>query len=390
MSIQNLRGNYCAYDGFLCMNRAVGVMETGSKILVVEDNPLVSGVIKSLLNHAHFDVIVTENGKEALDVLHTHAIDLILCDVMMPKMDGYELFESIKDSQNLNHIPFVFLTALDEKSERAKGAEIGADDYLVKPFEAEELLAVVRGKLKRASNNKHQYDSYRKRVLHTLSHEFRTPLVAINTGTELLINQSKSNETEKKTIQLLEAIQRSGERLEKLVTDFMLMQQLEAGVAEKMYTERRKPVTLSALISGTLNKFLPILKENKFSVGMSGASGNVTVIAYEPHIFDALGRILSNSIKFSNSTKEIVITTEEEEEYGVISVYDKGVGISPAMIEQALSSFSQIDRDKKEQQGGGLGLPIAHRYIQLHKGILELKRRDDGGTVVRLKLPKTV
>jgi len=363
-------------------------MDVGNKILVVEDNPLVSGVIKSLLRHAEYDVIITENGREALDVLNTHAIDLILCDVMMPKMDGYELFESIKVSQNLSHIPFVFLTALDEKTERAKGAEVGADDYLVKPFEPAELLAVVKGKLKRASNNKNQYDSYRKRVLHTLSHEFRTPLVAINTGAELLINQSKASDGEKKTIQLLEAIQRSGERLEKLVTDFMLMQQLEAGVAEKIYNDRKRSVTLSALISGTLNKFLPILKENKFSVGMSGACGDVTVIAYEPQIHDALGRIISNAIKFSPNEKELIITTEEDEQYGIISVYDRGVGISPSMVELALASFSQIEREKKEQQGGGLGLPLACRYIQLHEGKFSIAPREEGGTVVRLKIPK--
>lgn len=354
-------------------------MEERYKILVVDDNPLVSGVVSTLLRQANFQVSVANDGAEAISFLDNNTVDLILCDVMMPKMDGYELYETLRKSPTNAQIPFVFLTALDQKFERAKGSELGIDDYLVKPFEAEELLAVVRGKLKRAGASKEQYNSYRKQVLHTLSHELRTPLVAINTGAELLIDQSKKEE-ENKTVQLLEAIRRSGARLEKLVSDFIQLQQIEAGITERIFNERKSQVTISSVINLVIKRWSAELKEKGFTIALKGSANESTICAFEPHIVDALCRIIDNAVKFSDSVKEIMIETSTKS----VTIHDRGCGLDPAQVKKSLAEFQQHGRDKREQQGAGLGLVIASKLLSIAGANLEFEKREGGGSSVKV------
>lgn len=354
-------------------------MEEQYKILVVDDNPLVSGVVCTLLRQANFQVSVANNGKEAISLLENDSVDLILCDVMMPQMDGYELYDTLRKTPSCSQIPFVFLTALDQKFERAKGSELGIDDYLVKPFEPEELLAVVKGKLKRAGASREQYNSYRKQVLHTLSHELRTPLVAINTGAELLIDQSKKDE-EDKTVQLLEAIRRSGARLEKLVSDFIQLQQIEAGISERIFNERKSKVSISSIVNMLVKRWGAELKDKGFTIALKGSAEDSSILAFEPHLVDALSRIIDNAVKFSDSIKEIMIEISPDS----ITIHDRGCGLDPAQVKKSLAEFQQHGRDKREQQGAGLGLVIASKLLKIAGATLEFDKREGGGSSVRV------
>jgi len=364
--------------------------EEQAAILVVDDNPLIVNVLRSLLDSEHYQVYVSQDGTEALEVLGSKSIDVIICDVMMPRMDGYALHDQVRGKPELSHIPFVFLTALSDQGEITKGKEVGADDYLVKPFDPRELLAVVKGKVQRARNIKNsseeKYDSFRKRIIHTLSHEFRTPLVAINTGTELLIEQKESIDR-KKTQNLLEAIRRGGQRLERLVTDFMLLQQVEAGVAQRLFETRAAARNLSQVISEVLDAHSEFIKQEGFKVTFSDRSSNALVEIYEPHIKDILWRLIQNSIKFKESDFTIDIMLYRQSSEMVIEVRDRGVGIDPNKVKEAVDVFGQINRERLEQQGSGLGLAIASRYAAINQGRLEFDKRPGGGSVVSIILP---
>ncbi|MBN8549286.1 MAG: response regulator [Deltaproteobacteria bacterium] len=367
------------------------VSENGS-VLVVDDNPLIVNVLKSLLGSAGYQVFTSTNGEEALDCLGQKSVDVIICDVMMPRMDGYELHHKVRDKSELSHIPFLFLTALSDNLEVHRGKEIGADDYLVKPFDPHALLAVVRGKVARSRNLKtlseEKYDSYRKKVIHTLSHEFRTPLVAINTGTELLLEQQGRLDGQK-MLGLLEAIRRGGQRLERLVNDFMLMQQIEAGIAAKLFATRACPRAVAEMLTQFVEGKSAGLAEEGFSIEFNNLCREAEVMVYEPHIHDILSRLVSNAVKFSatSPTHHIEICAYMQEQEVVIEVRDRGIGIDPAKVRQAIDVFGQIDREKLEQQGGGLGLAIASRYAAINKGRLEFESRSGGGTTVSLTLP---
>jgi two-component system, sensor histidine kinase and response regulator len=368
----------------------VGV-DVNASILVVDDNPLIANVLKSLFCSQEYSVYCSCNGREAMGILGKKSIDVIVCDVMMPEMDGYAFHDSVRSCPQYAHIPFVFLTALTSDEEMTKGREIGADDYIVKPFDPKDLLAVVKGKVVRSRSLKNiseeRYEAYRKRVIHTLSHEFRTPLVAINTGAELLLEQDSKIDAAKAQ-HLIEAIRRGGQRLEHLVTDFMLMQQIEAGIAQALYRERSALHDLRETVEAFVEDKLEEVKAQGFTLSCTTLSHGVRARIYEPQIHDILGRLLSNAIKFSRSQKCIEICIYSRADDVVIEVRDRGIGIDVLRVKEAIDVFGQIDRDRLEQQGGGLGLAIANRYVKIHGAKLEFENRDGGGSVVSLVLPR--
>ena len=359
-------------------------------ILVVDDNPLIVNVLKGLLSTEGYEVAACSNGQEALELLEKKPVDVIVCDVMMPRMDGYQLHEQVRRLAKFSHIPFVFLSALGDQVEVSKGKSLGADDYLVKQFDPKDLVAVIQGKVQRARTIKgaetERYDSYRKKVIHTLSHEFRTPLVAINTGTELLLEQREKLDREK-ACNLLEAIRRGGERLEKLVNDFMLLQQIEGGVAKRLFDTRAAVYPVQPMIERLLEGRREFFVAERCVVKLIPYSREIRVRVYEPHIHDIVDRLLNNAIKFSAADRSIEVRLQPHDNQIAIEVRDRGIGIDPAKLREALDAFGQIDRDRLEQQGSGLGLAIASRYAIINGGRLEFEQREGGGTVVSLLLP---
>lgn len=372
------------------MNQAVS---SKAAILVVDDNPLIVNVLTSLLSAEGLQVYTSPNGEEALDLVGDKYIDVIICDVMMPRMDGYSFHEKIRCKPELAHIPFVFLTSLSESSDVLHGKELGVDDYLAKPFDPKHLLAVVRGKIVRSRSLKHlseeRYEAYRRKIIHTLSHEFRTPLVAINTGTELLMEQKERFDANKAK-DLLEAIQRGGQRLEHLVNDFMVLQQIEAGIAKRVCESRKRRVEIAQWLEGYVDGIKDELAHQGVSISFMPIGTELMVDICVVQIEDILNRLISNSVKFSSDQKVIEIVVRSECEKVVIEVRDRGIGIDPDKLQEAIDIFGQIDRDRLEQQGGGLGLAIANRYAGLHGGQLEFECRTDGGSIVALVLPRNV
>lgn len=365
--------------------------EEKATILVVDDNPLIVNVLSGLLASENYHVFASANGREAIDVITNKHIDVIICDVMMPQMDGYELHHWVRKKAEFGHIPFIFLTALDDSREIKRGKETGADDYVVKPFDAEHMLSVIKGKVVRSKMlrnlSEEKYDSYRRKVIHTLSHEFRTPLVAINTGTELLMEQHGNLDTQRMQ-NLLEAIRRGGQRLEGLVNDFMLLQQVEAGIASKLFANRAAVKLVNEVVTDAIEFQRELLTKEGFTVTVNDQCEGAKVKVYAPQVYDILGRLINNSVKFRGVNREIEIYICSQGSEIALEVRDRGIGISVEKVKEAIDVFGQIDRDKLEQQGGGLGLAIANRYATIHGGKLEFEKRAGGGSVVTLVLPK--
>ncbi len=359
-------------------------------ILIVDDNPLITTVLKSLLHNEHFSVLVATNGEEALAAIDSAGVDVVVCDVMMPKMDGYQFHESLRARASHAHIPFIFLTALSDDTEMKRGLLTGADMYLTKPFDPRQILPLIKGKVLRSralkQKTEEQLEAYRKRVVNTLSHEFRTPLVAITTGSELLVDHGEKIDPARAR-NLLEAIQRGGQRLEKLVGDFMLLQQLDSGSGKKMYQTRGRVVAVETILERLSDKRRAELASLGFSFIVECSCTGVRTYCYEPHIEDALSRLIDNAVKFSRELKEIQIKVWAEKEAVFFEVSDRGLGLDPAKVSQAVELFGQIDRDKFEQQGSGMGLALVSRYMRIHKGSLECGARSEGGAVVRLMIP---
>lgn len=368
-------------------------IEGKNSVLIVDDNPLIRTVLQNILIHENFDVAVAANGLSAISILENRTCDVILCDVMMPEMDGYQLLSAVRSKKSLEMVPFVFLTGLDSETETDKGLRSDCDAYLTKPFDPQKLVATLRGRVARSKNlrkvTEEQKEQFRKRVLHTVSHEFRTPLVAVSTGSEMLMEQLRAgqnldlNEAHK----LLEAIYRGGQRLERLISDFMILQQIELGVAANFQMRNARICKVSSPVQMALDGMLSVAKENQIDLKLEGEVPGVSIKVCEMQLVESIKRLIDNGIKFSMAPNKVVLKVESDSSEVVISVIDSGPGFDPIQIRDSVGAFSQIDRDRLEQQGGGLGLAIADKLVALNAGHMSFSLAAGAGGVVSIHLP---
>jgi len=363
------------------------------RVLLVDDNESLLQILKEFLEQHEMDVIPVAHAGQALEVLENTIPDIIVSDVMMPEVDGYQFHKKVRDNERWCSIPFVYLSALSGEKEVCTAKALGCDDYLPKPFSPDELLAVIKGKLAlhsdRSRGQQLKEEASRKRIINTLSHELRTPLVAINTGTELLLEQGEELPREKIGY-LLETIQRGGLRLQRLIEDFMLVQQIDNGVADKVHERYARAVPVSEIISlalETFTEFKEIFK-SEVEVRCEWAEQDVPMIeVYAIQVADALYRLVANASKFSPDNSVVQVCCREEAGNVVIEIVDCGRGLSEEQLEMACERFSQIERDKYEQQGCGLGLPLASYFTTLNGGEIQFENRESGGLIVRLSFP---
>ncbi len=357
-------------------------------VLVVEDNIELLDVIHSVFLRHGFRVQAAASVEEAVPYLAKNSPDIVLCDIMLPGKSGYDLYRELKVNPDWSDIPFIFLTALSSSDEIARGRLCGCDDYVTKPFDPEELLSIVRGRLSLVAHRRQmeelRLDRYRKRVLNTLSHEFKTPLVAIKAGTELLSDRQELQIPELRL--LLDSIQRGGERLERLVNNFLLLQQVEVGHAEQSCERFRRKLSPLLLAEMALDSFRGGGIE--FRHGLNDDSFDIAINVYDVHVVHALHHLLSNAVKFGAKSGPVRFMLSAEGSDAVFSVRDRGPGIAPDQQTRACEPFIQVDRENNEQQGAGLGLTVAKYFVEMNGGVLELCRPEDGiGLDARLRFP---
>ena len=358
-------------------------------VLIVDDDPLIVALLTGLLTSKDYSVIKCYNGHDALEAIKAQAVDLIICDMVMPTMSGYDFLEKVRLEVG-SHIPFVLLTPVDSGNATKAKLEKGVDHSVSKPVDPQALLTAVRdaiGKQSAADTiTKRDFDAYRKRVVHTLSHEFRTPLSAINIGMELLLEHKNSLDSDK-AANLFEAVRRGGLRLERLVKDFLILQQMEAGITQEIFSSHASHVVVSDLIERFMSFRASAYQEEKVEFKISDCSEGAIVKVVESNILDCVDRLVSNAVKFSDESKVVELDVVTQGREVRISIKDRGCGIDMTQVEAAFDTFGQINRECKEQQGGGMGLSIAKRYASAHRGRLELRERSGGGSIVTLVLP---
>ena len=334
-------------------------------------------------------VIATANGREGLKQAHLRQPDLIICDVMMPDVDGYAVLHALRTEPDTMTIPFVFVTAKASRADQRAGMDLGADDYLVKPFTAEELLQAVRTRLERSEAQSHWYqeriERLRSNLSRTLPHEFRTPLSCVLGYSEFLLEICDTVEPEELR-SMLEEIQASGQRLERLVENYYLYAQLEISATDPVWRSSMisqglsHPNQIVAQVAGTVAENYQ--RAADLQVNMAEGMARIQDVYLEKMI-EAL---VDNAFKFSESGTPVRVEGLKEEDFYVLEVSDQGRGMAEEQLLQ-VGAFVQFDRDQYEQQGLGLGLSITRRLAELHQGTLHLESTPDEGTTVWIWLP---
>lgn len=369
---------------------------TKSKIMVVDDSEELLDVIKDVLSFHGYQVIISSEVNQAIEILNHTIPDLILCDVLLPDKDGFEFFEFVKQEQMLVDIPFIFLSALNSSDHIKMGKEIGCDDYLTKPFNLEELLSVIKGKLRTASlrkqNSEINASDFKRKIIQTLSHEFRTPLVSLTSGTQILKGMHQDLSTEE-LVRLLTIMQSDGMRLERLVNDFMLMQQIESGQADKTYKNFCRKHNAVALLEQAIESFHedPTFSEKleQLQINISGQEVlGAAIDIYDVHFVKVIQHLLANAVRFTAPTLGVRVAAFLKENNIVIQIRDFGPGISNLLKQKVCEPFTQVNREYFEQQGAGLGLAIVRKLTEVNKGQFSFEDTENKvGLIVQLKFP---
>ena len=359
------------------------------KIAVIEDDVIVRETIIERLTDAGYFVVSAENGLDGIELIREQQPDLVLCDVMMPNLGGFGVLEYVRKDPATELIPFIFLSALSDKSDLRKGMLSGADDYLTKPFSREELLNAVEVRLqKRQSHEQRMHEAleqFRDSLSRSLPHEFLTPLNSILGISHLLRDHLEDFERGEVT-EMLGNIHQSGQRLLRLVQNYLRFAELESLREDDL---RRAEVAAQEMAYPD-----HLLKETVASVaGRAGRQRDVTVRAEAARLrvsardFEkVIEELADNACKFSLDGSKIDVQGSLADVFYEITVIDRGRGMSEMQIE-AIGAYTQFERRQFEQPGVGLGLAIIHAICELYGGLLRIESDPGKYTAVTVLLP---
>ncbi len=360
-----------------------------TKILVIEDEQPVRANILDLLEAEEFNVLVAENGAIGLQLAIAHLPDLIICDVMMPELDGYGVVQALRQNPSTATIPFIFLTAKADRSDLREGMSLGADDYLTKPFRPKELLQAIATRLEKQaaieSLQAQKLDELRSNITLSLPHELRTPLNGIIGCTEVLIAEYETLEPSEVQEMLL-GIRTSSHRLYRLIQNFLLYAELEllATDNEKVKSlQTHQTSSVKPLIASQASlQAKPANREADLHLELQDADVQIST----NHLNKLVEELTQNAFKFSATGTPVTVSNIVSNNTFILSVSDKGRGMSQEQIAN-LGGYQQFERKLYEQQGSGLGLIIAKRLVELYGGELIIKSIPGQQTTVQVTLP---
>ena len=361
-----------------------------NKILVIDDEEWLREMIYLALKQKGFEVIEAVNGADGIEKARKELPDLILCDVNMEKVDGYLTLSSLRTEAPTASIPFILMTGLADNAGMRHGMELGADDYLPKPFTTDALYAAVNARLQKAQTVRDEAERklahLRDNISLMLPHELRTPLNGILAYGEILAaDAAKLKPAE--IAEMGHVVHQSGKRLERLIENFLIYAQLELIAAD--------PKNVNALRLGRTEHPVALLEKHAAaqavlanrSPDLSFELADIPVPMAEEYLSKVVDELAQNAFKFSDPGSSVRLTLTEAFNTITLAISDQGRGFTTEQITR-VGAYMQFDRTMQEQQGLGLGLVIAKRLVALHGGTLSIVSEPGMGAVISAKFPK--
>lgn len=385
-----------------------------SAILIVDDNPQNLQVLGKVLKDNKYEIEFAISGDAALDWLNTRQFDLILLDINMPGMNGFEVCRKIRSNPVLNNVPVIFLSAESERESILKGFEFGAQDYITKPFDSRELLVRVRTHLilknslekleelnktleekvvertqeLKEANEKLEalnfrlidLDKAKSDFLNLISHEIRTPLNGIIGPLELLKGPVYTSEID----DLIQILDISVKRLEKFSLDALLITRLKT---KQLEIEKEK-IHLSNLMNEVIDEAKEKFQSGNIQVKRNDEIMPCLITGEVDLIKKCIGNILDNAVRFSPKNGTIKINTFSEDQTVIIEIKDNGKGFPSGVIDHVFELFTTGDACKDNCTG--IGLPIAKMIMNAHGGSITVGNNPEGGASVKLLFQNSI
>ncbi len=356
------------------------------KILVIEDDAIFRDMISMALDGAGFEIEVASHGRAGLEQARANRPDLIISDVQMQGMDGYEVLAALREDPEMALIPIILMTGMPDEEGMREGMNRGADDYLPKPFTISDLLAAVNVRLQKQEvirqQTQEKMEALRANISMALPHELRTPLSSIISGAEMIVNYGEAMDFEE-VLELSSLIQRAGQRLSRLVENFLIYAQLEmlerdaetVALLKQEYTYNPQAV---------LRRVADRKAEEQGRVDdLTLALGNLPIAISERYLEKIADELLDNAFKYSEQGAAIRVESFVQQDEYLVRFADEGFGMNAQQLDD-IGAYMQFERKLHEQQGTGLGLQIVRQLTQLHDGRFDITSKFKVGTTVEV------
>ncbi|MCK8601233.1 hybrid sensor histidine kinase/response regulator [Desulfoferrobacter suflitae] len=380
------------------------------KILIVDDSLTNRSLLRAILKKEGYRLVEAEDGEVAIRKALEEIPDLILLDIMMPHKDGFEVCTYLKSREETMAIPVIFLSAMSEKSDKVKGLNLGAVDYVTKPFNAAEVLARVRTQLKVYALTKRLFDANqalqekqrilaqknaelerlneeKNKFLGMAAHDLRNPLIVIRGFSEFLLEQSSPPLSED-FAEMLSAIHSQSEFMLTLVNDLLDISKIESGTLELKWVT----TDLVSLIEHTitLNQILAERKQIRIDFRCDAqCRRSMSAVLLDPQkIEQVLNNLISNAVKYSAAGSPVLVTLARGGKGLLVQVRDQGQGIPKDEMDKLFRPFQTTRATSTDgEKSTGLGLTIVRRLVEGHGGAVWAESEPGHGSTFSFTLP---
>ncbi|MCC5897550.1 MAG: hybrid sensor histidine kinase/response regulator [Phormidium sp. BM_Day4_Bin.17] len=352
------------------------------RILAVDDSPDNLFLVQAILEDEGYIIDLAEDGFAALEQIETNPPDLILLDVMMPNLDGYDVTQRVRTQSSLPYIPILLITA-HEGSSVVKGLDVGADDFIRKPVEMEELQARVRSllRLKHTIDERDRMAREREDFVSRLTHDLRTPLVAADRMLNLMKSQA-FGEVSESMDEAIATMIRSNHNLLDMVNLLLEVYRYEAGRKQLTFA----PFNLCETLNEILDELSPIAQDKQIEIVREFQDGICEVVGDRLELYRVFMNLTGNAIKFTDkgTVKLRLYQAPVPNPWLVLEVEDTGIGIEKG---DRASLFTRFRQGHHKRSGSGLGLHLCQRIVDAHQGKIEVVSEVGRGSLFRIKLP---
>lgn len=362
------------------------------KIVIIDDNPSNINLAATLLKKHDYDVLSALDGKSGIELVNREKPDLILLDIMMPELDGYEVCKILKNNTKTSEIPIVFLTALKETDNLVRSFEVGGVDYISKPFKKEELFARVKThlELKRSrdiilsQNHKlHKLNDEKNNLMHITAHDLKNPLQGISGLIEMLqFHRHAIDDEEYESI--CQSINSSTMHALEIINDLLDAHAIEHG----KFQFKSEKINLKEILDELYEHFINSANAKYLNLQFN-LDNDVFVLADLSKFKRVLENIISNAIKFSPENKNISVNISNNHDYSIISVKDEGPGFTEEDKSKLFKKFTKLSaRPTAGESSSGLGLSIVKSLLEVMNGRIELESESGKGAEFKIFIKK--
>lgn len=354
-------------------------------ILVVDDNQENLRVVSSFLQEKDYKIALALNGKSALEILENNPIDLILLDIMMPEMDGFEVCRIIKKNKATSEIPLIFLSAKDQTEDIVQGFTIGAVDYITKPFHRDELLVRVKNHLDLYFAKKEivEMNKTRDKLYSIVAHDIRTPFANIIQMLSI-ISDGTIEIGSSEYLEIIEILKQRSKDSYNFLNNLLQWTKIQS--VNDMPDFRL--VNISAIISDCVNLHIGAAQSKNIVVKID-LNEEIEVVCDEVTIHAVFRNLISNAIKFTPEGGIITCSVQEDDNSYTFSIEDSGVGIHEDLIKKIFEEQKIIStKGTSNESGSGLGLVLVKEFVAKNNGQFKIKNRTEGGLCASITLSK--